>query len=173
MEVFAMSKINYFQDVKTKQEAKTLFRTLAKQYHPDKNKDTDTTAIMADIIDQYESILKSLPSEKTDNNAYSDMSEEEFKAYITQEMKHIIDNIKHLPIEIEIIGSWLWVKSDAKYKAYLTAHNMLWSPNKKMYYWRLERDSMKVWKKKGKPIDEIRETYGSSKVNNSERKAIS
>lgn len=163
----------YFNDCKTKQEAKKRYRELAKQYHPDRNKDIDTTNIMQIINAEFESIYKKLPTDKT-NNTYANETDEQYNIRVSQEMQEILQAVAHLPITIEIIGSWIWVYGDDvhKYKSYLVGHDFRWSPNKKMYYWRLERDSMKGWRKKGgKTIEEIRETYGSQTVK-AERQSI-
>lgn len=161
----------YFQVCKTKQEAKKLFRELAKKYHPDtQNGDNET---MVNIINEYEKVLKTLPSEKTDNtNETSEQTEEEYKQAITAEMEEIINNISHLPIDIEIIGTWIWVSGDTyKYKSYLTAYNFTWCPKKKMYQWHSEKDGKK-WHGKVQDIEKIRFNYGTTKVKNNKRDVL-
>lgn len=164
-----MPNQKFFANCKTKQELKKTFRELAKKYHPDRNKETDTTPIMTAIIAEYESLIKKLPSDHSNDNNTAGMNDEQFKAFISAEMKEIIDNISHLPITIEIIGSWIWVTADYAYKSYLTAYNFKWCPKKKMYSWHAGQ-----FKRYGKTkdIDEIRAIYGSTKVNNKAYTAI-
>lgn len=165
-----MSTLKYFFQCTTKQEVKQTFRKLAKEFHPDTNTE-DTNEIMKEIIAEYESIIKNIPSVPSDNSAQDNMSETEFSAYVTAEMKEVIDNISHLPITIEIIGSWIWVSGENTYayKSYLTAYNFTWCAKKKMYSWHIGQ-----YRKFGKTkdIDDIRATYGTTKVNNKYRAAI-
>jgi hypothetical protein len=165
--MITMAKLIYFAKVKTKQECKKLFRELAKLNHPDNGGNNET---MVSIIAEYEKLMKTLPTEKpnTDNN---EQTEEQFNTHVSQEMQNIIDNISHLPIDIEVIGSWIWVSGDTyKYKSYLTAYNFVWCPQKKMYQWHMDR--VKKYKTKVFGIDEIRTTYGTTKVNNSFRPVL-
>jgi hypothetical protein len=159
----------YFQSCKTKQEAKKLFRELAKQFHPDAQ--TGNNDIMVSIIAEYEKVMKTLPTEKPNNNDNTEQTEEQFNFHVSQEMQNILDNISHLPIDIEIIGTWIWVSGDTfKYKSYLTAYNFVWCPTKKMYQWHIEKS--KKYHTKAFGIDEIRSTYGTTKVNNSFRPVL-
>jgi hypothetical protein len=158
----------FFQSCKTKQEAKKMFRELAKIHHPDTaTGDNDT---MVAIIAEYEKVVKILPSITDDG--FSNQTEEEFILHVSKEMKDILDNISHLPIDIEIIGTWIWVSGNTyPYKSYLTAYNFTWCANKKMYQWHLEKDSH-AWRGKVKPIEDIRNAYGTTKIKNSERQSI-
>jgi arsenate reductase-like glutaredoxin family protein len=167
-----MSNLKFFNNCTTKQEAKKLFRQLAKQYHPDANQNNDTTETMKEIIAEYEVCMKKLPSDNSNNNSqHENETDEQFKMRVTKEMQEVINNISHLPIDIEIIGAWVWVSGNTyQYKSYLTANNFLWHPKKKMYYWHME--PKKRYKGKTKPIEEIRETYGSTKVKNKIVQAI-
>ncbi|MFL1672481.1 hypothetical protein ABTW76_05400 [Paenibacillus dendritiformis] len=158
----------FFSHCKTKQEAKKVFRTLAKQYHPDKN-ETDTNDIMKVIIAEYEAIIKKLPSDAAGNSSGQQEGEtnEAYKARISQEMQEIINDISHLPIDIEVIGTWIWVSGNTyPYKAYLTAHNFKWCAKKKMYAWHAEPKRRRYGS--AKEIEEIRATYGTTKVKNKE-----
>lgn len=158
----------FFANCKTKQEVKKLFRNLAKQYHPDKNQ-IDTNDIMREIIAEYEAIIKKLPSDSSGNNNSQQEGEsnEAYKARISQEMQEIINNISHLPIDIEVIGTWIWVSGNTyPYKAYLTAHNFTWCAKKRMYAWHAEPKRRRYGAVKD--IEEIRATYGSEKIKNKE-----
>lgn len=157
----------YFQSCKTKQEAKKLFRELAKVNHPDAG---GSTAEMVAIIAEYEIMMKKLPTQKADIN--NDQTDEEFTLHVSKELQDVINNISHLPIDIEIIGTWIWVSGDTyKYKSYLTANNFTWCASKKMYQWHMEK-ARKGYHGKTQEIEKIRFTYGSTKVNNVKQYAI-
>lgn len=158
----------YFANCKTKQDAKKLFRELAKTNHPDKG---GSHEIMVAIIAEYEIVLKKLPSVAPTENA--NQTEEQFNNAVSQEIQDILNNISHLPIDIEIIGTWVWVSGNTyPYKSYLTAYNFVWCPTKKMYQWHMEKDSKKGYRGKVQEIEKIRFTYGSQKVNNTVRHAV-
>ncbi len=154
-----MSKTTYFKSCKTKQEAKQLFRTLAKKYHPDaETGDHDT---MVAIIAEYEEVIKTLPSTPQEKPQFE--TDEHYNLHVSAEMQEILSNISHLPITIDIIGTWLWISGDTRpYKAYLTAYNFLWCPKKKMYQWHIDRGSHKGHKPMD--IDSIKDKYGSTTV---------
>lgn len=158
--------MKYFNNCKTKQDAKKLFRELAKTNHPDKGGSND---IMVEIINEYEKVMKKLASDP--KSTHEDMSEEQFQTFVSKEMQEILDNISHLPIEIEIIGTWIWVGGNTyPYKSYLTAYNFIWCSTKKMYQWHLERK--KGYRGKPQDIEKIRANYGSKKVVNKYRMAL-
>lgn len=158
----------YFMNVRTKQECKKLFRELAKLNHPDNGGDND---VMVSIIAEYEKLMKTLPKESTSNQNETEQTEEQFNIHVSAEMQDILDNISHLPIDIEIIGTWIWVSGNTfPFKSYLTAYNFIWCPAKKMYQWHIDR--VKGYKGKPQDIDKIRNTYGSNKVDNIKREAI-
>lgn len=79
-------------------------------------------------------------------------------------MNEKVEKIRQLnDIKIEVCGSWIWVSGDTKkYKDILKELKFVWSPLKKMWYWRNEKN--KVYNRKSHSIEEIREKYGSKKV---------
>src|SRR5690625_118234 len=125
LEVLTME---YFKNCKTTQDVKKEFRKLTKANHPDTfqciTEKEKANERMIKIIEQYEKALKSATYEKIDNSAYANMNDEDFAVYVSKEMQEVINNISHLPITIEIVGTWLWISGEHvhDYKAYLTAH---------------------------------------------------
>jgi curved DNA-binding protein CbpA len=167
-----MAKTSFFKDCTSKQEAKKLFRELAKRFHPDT--ETGDNDVMVSIIAEYETVMKTLKFAKSEDAGAekAEQTEEEFKIHVSREMQEIIDNISHLPIDIEVIGTWIWISGNTyPYKSYLTAYNFTWCAKKKMYQWHMENDSPK-WRKAPKNIDEIRDIYGTQKVRNVVHEAI-
>lgn len=168
-----MKKTVFFAQCQTVQELKKAFREYAKKNHPDKGGDNET---MAAAIEEYERLKKTLPNDteelKREQERYSNMEDEAFNSHVSGEIKTIINEISHLPITIEIIGSWVWVSGNTyPYRSYLTAYGFKWSSEKKLYYWHMDKQ-YKRFKAKNTEIEEIRTKYGSTKVNNTEQRAI-
>lgn len=46
--------LKWFKDCKTIEDVKRVYKTLAVKYHPDFNRDTDTTDTMQEINNEYE-----------------------------------------------------------------------------------------------------------------------
>jgi len=139
---------------------KRAYRDACKKYHPDVN--PDGLELMKLINCAYECLLKYEYNINQVNN-------EEGLDIIFQ---NIINKIKHLPgIQIEICGSWIWVSGNTKpIKDILKETGLKYAFKKKMWYFRPEgykKRSRKVW-----DINEIRNAFGSDKVENEPLKAF-
>lgn len=153
--------MNYFNNITTVEEAKKHYRTLAKENHPDKGGDAE---IMKAINNEYDficaKILKgeNLSTEDFDN-AWS----------CSQLFKEKIDAIINTPgIIIEIVGLWIWVTGETKEnKDALKAAGFWYASKKIAWFWRPESAAGGRGKSS---LDEIRNKYGSTVVNNSNYK---
>lgn len=142
--------MKYFINCKTLQEAKELYRTLAKENHPDKGGDT---SIMQEINAEFEHCCKNeMFGEKSNFNSY----------YNIDEFQEVINKIAHLDnIIIEVCGLWLWISGDTrKHKETLKAAGCRWASKKFRWYWRPEQENFK--RTKNLDMFEIRLKYGSS-----------
>ncbi len=167
-----MTTINYFQNIKTIQELKKVYFSLAKKFHPDINKNQDTTAIMQDINNQYDNLFNKLKDcidyskfKESENSDFSSCNYT-YKQETSDIFRDIISKIIHLEdIEMEICGYWLWLSGDTKqYKDYLKTNGFMWSGKKFQWYWRpVEHRS---YNRKIFSMDQIREKYGSQKIQN-------
>lgn len=115
--------MRFFKDVTTVEEAKKLYRQLARKHHPDVGGDHET---MVQIVNEYEEIMKRL-EKKEGNTDFS--SSEAFRA--------IIDKLIAIDgIDIEIIGTWVWVSGNTyATKDKLKEIGLKFSNNKKSWYW--------------------------------------
>lgn len=142
----------FFQSVTTIEEAKQLYRKLAKQYHPDCGGDTET---MVTINNEYEAVMKRLEAGKEATTAF----------------KSIIDAlVKFDGIDIEIIGTWIWVSGNTyPIRAELGKDGLgfKYSKNKTAWYWHEEEYS--AHHKKSFSLDEIRMMHESKTVKSSGR----
>jgi len=137
---------NQFITIEGINEAKRIYKTLAKQLHPD--------------IGGSEEEFKNL------NSIYNDVIEN--KIYFSNESKFdielekIISKILHYEeITIEIIGSWIWVSGNTKeIKEHLKELGFKWARKKAMWHY----GEMRGRGRTEKSLDEIKSKYGSSTV---------
>ena len=143
---------NEFKNITSINEAKKVFKILAKKLHPDVGGDTESFKIL--------------------NAVYTDLIEH--KIYFSSgvkidiELEKIISLILHFEnITIELVGSWIWVSGDTKeIKEKLKELGFKWASKKKMWYF----GEMKG-KNMGhtKSMNEIKNKYGSQTMKTKER----
>ena len=146
---------NLFKDCEELAQAKKVFREWAKKLHPDKGGDEETFKILNEV---YHHIL--------DNELYFSSS-----AKFDTGLEKVISKILHFEnINIEIIGSWIWVSGETKdIKEALKEIGFKWASKKKMWYF----GEMKKGKRgKEQHIEDIRHKYGSQKIKTNEREKI-
>lgn len=142
--------MKFFQSVTSTEEAKKLYRKLAKQHHPDRGGDHET---MVQIINEYEEVMKGFNVTQT--------ASDEFREIINELIK--FDNI-----DIEIIGTWIWVTGDTfeiRSKLGKDGLGFKFSNNKKAWYW--HEEDYKAFHKKKFSLDEIRLMHETKTVKTS------
>ena len=146
--------INEFSEVTGINEAKKVYKTLAKKLHPD--------------VGGSEGEFKIL------NSVYNDFIEH--KIYFSNDFKidldleKIISQILHFEnITIELVGSWIWLSGDTKeIKDKLKELGFKWASKKKMWFY----GEMKGRNPQEKSIDEIKAKYGSETLKTNNKKKI-
>ena len=141
-----------FQDIEGINEAKKIYKTLAKKLHPDIGGSEEDFKILNEI---YNNLI-------------------EHKIYFSNsskfdiELEKIISLILHFEnINIELVGSWIWVSGDTKeIKEKLKEIGFKWASKKKMWYY----GEMKAKNPNPKSIDEIKAKYGSTTLKNDKNK---
>lgn len=136
----------YFTNFHTKEEVKKEFKRLSKKLHPDFNNGDDKE--FKEMLEEYQS---------RQNFDFESMEEDFKTAFIA------VSNIDN--IDIEVIGSWIWLSGDTKaVKDQLKSIGFRWAPKKKLWYFG------KQSKGRGKKtIGQIREKYGSNKMKTSNK----
>ena len=147
--------MQYFNQCSTIEDVKTLYKQLAKQYHPDCGGDTAT---MQAINEEYDkACILILRENESSNEAF----EREMK--VSDEYRQVIGKIINLPgIVIELVGQWIWVTgSTYPVKDQLKEAGLFFASKKAAWYYRSEE-----YKGRGtdKDLDEIKAKYGSEKV---------
>lgn len=135
-----------FRGIEGINEAKKIYKQLAKKLHPDVG-GTDELFKMLNSI--YNNILE--------HGIYFS-NETKFDL----ELEKIISQILHYEnIVIEVVGSWIWLSGETKsIKEKLKELNFKWASKKKMWYY----GEMKGRNPKEKSLDEIKSKYGCETV---------
>ena len=144
-----------FQNVEGINEAKKIYKTLAKKLHPD-------------MVGGDEESFKLLNAIYTDLIEHKIYFSNDFK--IDVELEKIISLILHFEnITIELVGSWIWVSGDTKeIKNKLKELGFKWASKKKMWFY----GEMKGRNKNEKSMEEIKSKYGSETLKTNDKKKI-
>ena len=160
--------MTYFKNCTSIEEVKKLYRTLAIANHPDKGGNLE---VMQAINAEYALICALIASGKFQPKNEEKYTNQETNDIILESEKfqkclNIIIGLANL--EIELIGSWLWVsKSLYVQKDILVSAGLRWCKVKKMWY--LHSGEFRKRKGGNMDIEEIRMTYGTQKVTNFNR----
>lgn len=152
--------MKWFNNPETLEDLKKQYKRLAVQHHPDLG---GNTRDMQEINDEYERLFSQLKD--THKNAEGEFYTARTATTETAaEFVDIIEKLIHMDgIEIEVCGSWLWVTGNTRaHKDDLKALAFKWSSNKQAWYF--HRDGYRKRSKKKLTLDEIREYYGSEKI---------
>lgn len=144
--------MRFFKQVQTIEELKKEFRKLAFIHHPDCGGDPES---MKQLNLEYEIMFKKLQTTSTNKKDH---------AALEDDFREVIDKlINIMDIEIEICGTWVWISGDTKPNAAkLKEAGFRWASKKLMWYWHSPEE--KTYSRGKKTMDQIREVYGSSKV---------
>ncbi|MCT7513472.1 hypothetical protein [Aliarcobacter cryaerophilus] len=146
--------INEFKGVEGINEAKKIYKNLAKKLHPDVGGDEESFKLL--------------------NAIYTDLIEH--KIYFSNDIKidieleKIISLILHFEnITIELVGSWVWVSGDTReIKEKLKEIGFKWASKKRMWYF----GEMKSKNPTPKSMEEIKNKYGSETLKTKDKKEI-
>lgn len=145
---------NEFKNVTGINEAKKVYKTLAKKLHPDVGGSDEEFKVL--------------------NAVYNDFIEHKIyfsnDSKIDIELEKIISKILHFEnITIELVGSWIWISGDTKnIKDKLKELGFKWASKKKMWYY----GEMKSKNPNPKSMDEIKSKYGSQTFKDKEKNKI-
>lgn len=161
--------MKYFSLVTTLEELKKEYRKLCFELHPDRNKDKDTTKAFQEMQNEYEIKFNEVKNvfRNSKGETYTKENNE-----VPEEFEEIINSIIYMEgVEIDIIGSWIWLSGNTKeYKDQIKELNFKWAKNKCAWYY--HTGSYKKKSKKNFNLDELREMFESSKVNKNTRLAL-
>lgn len=149
----------WFNGIKTIEELRKKYRELLKKHHPDNpNGSVEATQ---EINAEYDAVFADLSKENStdgESTTYDDKAENEaFKAVLNQ--------IIGYKMEIELIGRWIWCFNCYAYKERLKELGFKFAPKKKAWTWHY--GEFKKYHKGETSLDDLRDKYGSQKVNRS------
>ena len=146
--------IKEFSEVTGINEAKKVYKTLAKKLHPDVGGSEEEFKLLNAIYNDF-----------IENKIYFS---NDFK--IDLDLEKIISQILHFEnITIELVGSWIWLSGDTKeIKDKLKELGFKWASKKKMWFY----GEMKGRNPQEKSIDEIKAKYGSETLKTNNKKKI-
>lgn len=159
-----MANVNWkiwFGNCTTTDELKSLYKQLARQYHPDLGGDLRT---MQDINAAFDAACREfVPQEKPGR----EQSYYDWRAGVDEALRQEVEKVITLDgIELEICGAWIWATGETrKHKETFKAHAWKWSKPKIAWYWPGCPSSGRGHN----TLDEIREMYGSQKVNQAQQ----
>ncbi|RXJ93763.1 hypothetical protein CRV00_09890 [Malaciobacter molluscorum] len=144
-----------FKGIEGINEAKKIYKQLAKKLHPD-----------VGGSDELFKMLNSIYNHILENGIYFS-NESKFDL----ELEKVISQILHYEnLIIEVVGSWIWLSGDTKtIKDKLKELNFKWASKKKMWYY----GEMKGRNPKEKSLEEIKSKYGCETVRIKEKEKLS
>ena len=149
--------MKYFADCKTVEEIKKRYHKLCREWHPDLNPDS-TPEIMAEINAEYEKAFVS--AEKSTNGTET-----------PEQFQKIINTlIKFQGLQIDIIGSWIWVSGKvARCLPAMKRLGFAYSTRRKMYYY---NGGEKKTSYSRMSMEQIKEKYGCTTIKSESQKQI-
>lgn len=158
----------YFENCKTLEELKKLYRKLVMKLHPDVAgaEHEEEFKIMNNEYDDYFEKLKNYRRNK-EGTIYEKETNE-----VVGTFKNIIEKIIHFEnVNIEIIGDWIWVSGNTKnYKDILKDLKFKWGSNKSAWYY--YEGQYKKFGKKTYTMNELRAMWGTENVETEELKKL-
>ena len=149
----------YFNQCKTVQEVKSLYRKLAFKFHPDHGGDTETMKI---INIQYHESLKNLDgfvSRGSDGKDHTYRYNRDVEQDIINKINQLLI-LKMTGVDVELIGTWVWIHGETKqYKEELKKLGCHWHSKRQMWYWHKRTAYRRKYS--GAPFDQLRLMYGS------------
>ena len=164
--------MKWFTNVHTVEELRKQYRQLMKKHHPDVGGNTEDAK---QINAEYERLFAILSRQEAQEwpqgeQEYKDTTED--KAAEDKAIRAVLDALAGIDADVEIIGAWVWVtRNSFPYKELLKSLNFRYASRKRAWYF--HADEYHRRSKREVTLEQIREKYGSQKVNNHrERKAV-
>ena len=157
--------MKYFKDLNSMEAVKKQYRKLAMKYHPDRGGNEEIFKAINNEYEEAMEIAKANETKKAKTKKEEDFIKSQYMN--SKNFRNIIDKLIILEgIEIEITGTWLWLRGNTyKYKEYLKSEfNAQWSKSKKCWFISPNKDFRKTRGYKGKNMSDIRNIYGSTKI---------
>lgn len=171
----------YFSKVNNLQELRKQYRDLLKKFHPDNG---GNVSEMQEVNAEYDKLFKAMKdrhenesadSNKSDNSSSNTKTHYNDNMYDWENDKALREALEKIiafeGIEILICGQWIWVSGNTyQYKKELKEIGFKWASQKKQWYYHTDIFIKKSHKSLS--MDEIRDYYGSTKVQTMQRELL-
>ena len=168
--------MKYFNNVNALEDLRRQYKELLKKYHPDNPQ--GSTEACQEINAEYDRLFKVLkdkheskPDKTADstNTKQSEYSKNMYDWENDKALREVLQKIINFDgIEIEIVGAWLWVSGNTYiFKDELKEIEFKWASQKKQWYF--HTDAYRKRSRKSLSMDDIRNYYGSTKVQTDSR----
>lgn len=157
-----MSK--WFKNVSNVEELRKQYKELLKKYHPDN--DGGSVEITQKINAEYDAVFARMSREnKADGESTTYDNEAEDRAF-----REVLEKISTLNVTAEIVGSWIWISGGYECRELLKSIGFKFAPKKKCWCWHFGDYHRRS--KREISLDEIRQKYGSQKVNSKSKQFV-
>lgn len=162
----AFNTLNLSQISASIEDIKKAYKKSALKYHPDRNK--AGLHLMQAVNNAYDFLLSLGVDPVVNKNLNSDYYD------FSEDLNNVLNVVLDFEgLFIEICGNWIWITGDTKqHKEELKKLKFKWSPKKLAWYFRPEEYKRRKTSNDGKTMEEIREKYGSNKLNTKSFKKI-
>jgi curved DNA-binding protein CbpA len=160
----------YFKDCKCTEDVKEAYRKYAKALHPDNGGDAEEfkrmQAAYTAAFERFKYTHRKADRNTAGNDHADDHSANEHykESYTAEAFAKVIDSIIGLDgVEIEIVGSWIWLSGNTyPYREQIKEAGFFWSSKHKKWYYSGDRRKSKKHSKLS--FDEVRALHGSHEI---------
>lgn len=164
----------YFKNVNTLEELRKQYKNLLKKYHPDNGGSEEATKEINTEYERLFKILKDKHDSRQQDNASGKESEYSKNMYDWENDKAIREMLEKIinfdGIEIEIIGAWIWCFNSYNFRKQLKELGFKYAGQKKAWYF--HTDAFRKTSHKTLSMDDIRNYYGTTKVQRNQRELL-
>lgn len=161
----------YFKNAETLEQLRKQYKELLKKHHPDNGGSEEIMKAVNAEYDKLFKLLKDRHESKSANHSgdhnseQSDYNQNMYNWENDKALREVLQKIINFDgIEIEIAGQWIWLSGNTfSYKKELKEIGFKWASQKKQWFW--HSDTFRKKSHKTLSMDEIRNYYGSTKVN--------
>ena len=173
-----MAQTQYFAGLETVGQVKAEYRKLAKVNHPDLSSDPNATAKMQEINGQYHAVLAAMDRQisiGSDGKEHTYYYKQEIEQELIDKISEVL-KVRMVGVEVELIGTWLWVYGDPdqeatrKYSESLKAMGLQWHGKRSKWYFR--RKSYRRKYNERVSFNQMRRMYGSQKFEQEQQGAL-